>query len=108
MGEHRVGTVRVEQRRNLKPATFDENTASMKGRRKMANKLIFMTTLAFAQIVSTIEPRADTCENYYKQWDITAESFNRRCAGELTRPCLIEEAANIVFIRTFSPRAPEG
>jgi hypothetical protein len=60
-----------------------------------------MTTLAFAQILLTIELRADTCENYYKQWDMTAESFNRRCVGDLTRSCLLEEAANIVFYKNL-------
>jgi len=68
---------------------------------EMANKLIFVTMLAFAQILLAIETRADTCENYYKQWDTTAESFNRRCSGELTRSCLMEEAANILFYKNL-------
>ena len=67
----------------------------------MVSKLIFMTTLAFAQILLTIELRADTCEDYYKQSVITAESFNRRCVGDLTRSCLLEEAANILFYKNF-------
>jgi hypothetical protein len=67
----------------------------------MVSKLIFMTTLAFAQILLTSESRADTCEDYYKQSNITADSFNRRCAGDLTRSCLLEEAANILFYKNF-------
>jgi hypothetical protein len=69
---------------------------------EMVNKLIFMTTLAFAQILLTIEPRADTCDNYSKQSDIIVESFNRKCAGrDLTRSCLVDEAANILFYKNF-------